>query len=112
MAHRRKQLAGEKKLFSPSIVPRISAGRNDSYVSGAGTGTHAALARIEPIAMDPQEAKYAEAYVANSHAIELFSRVLDPKTPRDYAASRLGGAHVSPGDLWRAVRRMETAHSM
>lgn len=54
------QQAGEAKLLSPSIVPRKS-GQEDFYVQGTGAGLHAALARIEPHRLDPEEAKYAHA---------------------------------------------------
>jgi len=97
-------------MITRSIVPRMSAGREDPYVHGASTRHHAAIARIEPHQLDLEEARHAHAYVANPSAIELLSRVLDPSIPQDEAAQRTGAMHISPNDLWMAQRLMDTAH--
>ena len=97
-------------MVSPSIVRRLIAGRQDTYILGASTEHHAALAHIEPHQLDPEEAKYAHAYVANPSAMEILHRVIDPGIARDQAALRIGGGHISPADLSMARNLMDTAH--
>ncbi len=102
-------LATGRRMINFSIAPRMS-GREDPFVRGASTALHAALARIEPIALDPEDARHAHAYVANPSAIELAGRILDPQMPPDYEALQSLATHISPADLWTAHQLMDTAH--
>jgi broad specificity phosphatase PhoE/2'-5' RNA ligase len=93
-------------LFSASVAPRMAV-RDQVYYTGAGLGWHAAQARLEAIPLDPQEAPYAHAYLANPSGIELLGRIGSPGLPADYAALHYGGITVAPQDTWTLLARID-----
>jgi N12 class adenine-specific DNA methylase/broad specificity phosphatase PhoE len=94
--------AEEKKAeLNPSIAQRMP-GKRTAFRRGQDTAFHAREARIEPIELDPSDARAAEGYVANPSALEFLDRVLDPRGTQDVAGDNWGAAHLGPGSMLRA----------